>query len=177
MNTAFELFVHELRDMLNAENKLTRALTEQELESTRPDLRQAFADHRKQTEQQAVRLLDIFREIGEIPSQAECKGIAGLVEEKQEFMKHHPSRDVLDIFNVAAAIKVERYEISAYESLILLAHQLRLINAVQKLDQSLIEEQQTLEEMRNFSREFQIRELGYKPLGQQIEGGLPRKAA
>jgi Mn-containing catalase len=177
MNTAYELFVHGLRDMLNAENKLTKALTEQQLESNSTELQEAFARHRRQTEQQAVRLLEIFNEIAEVPEQADCRGIAGLIEEKQEFMKEHPTGDLLDLFNVSGAIKVERYQISAYESLINLASRLGLVDAVGKLSQSLAEEQQTLEKMRTFGRQLKPAELGYKPIGLEVEGGLPYKAA
>jgi ferritin-like metal-binding protein YciE len=174
MDTAWDLFVHELRDMLNAENKLVRALGEMERESKNPELQDAFREHRKQTEQHAVRLIDIMRDIGQTPEQSECKGIDGLVEEKKMFMEHSPSEDILEVFNIGAGIKSERYEISAYESLIQMAEELGALNSAKLLKQTLKEEQEALHRLQDFSGRIRPRELG---ITGNVEGGLPRKAA
>ncbi len=174
MNTAWDLFVHELRDMLNAENKLVHALGEMERESKNPELQEAFREHRKQTEQHAVRLIDIMRDIGNTPEQSECKGIDGLVQEKKMFMEKHPSENILEVFNIGAGIKAERYEISAYESLIDLAQQLGALNSAKLLKQNLNEEQEALHKLQQLGPRIKPNELG---ITGNIEGGLPRKAA
>lgn len=174
MNTAWDLFVHELRDMLNAENKLVRALGEMERESKNPELQEAFREHRKQTEQHAVRLIDIMRDIGQTPEQSECKGIDGLVQEKKMFMEYSPSEDILEVFNIGAGIKSERYEISAYESLIGLAEELGALNSAKLLKQNLNDEEAALHKLQDFSSRIRPRDLG---IAGNVEGGLPRKVA
>ena len=77
-----------------------------------------------QTEKQVQRLHQVCESIQEQPKDSECKGIKGLTEEHESFKEEGPSDDLLDVFNVGAAIKVERYEISAYEGLIRLAEEM-----------------------------------------------------
>lgn len=174
MQTAWELFIHELRDALNFENKLIHVLGEQARETDREELQRAFTQHRKQTEQHAERLIDIFRELGETPEQADCKGIDGLKEEKLALLKENPSKELLDLINVNAGIKVERYEISAYESLVALAKELGATRSADLLQQTLREEEQTLHLLQEFSPRLMPKRLGIK---ERPEGGLPRKAA
>lgn len=160
MQTARDLFVHELQDMFDAEQRLVNALGEQEQESSNPELQKAFASHREQTENQVERLRQAFEEIGEEPEETECKGIKGLIEEHEAFKEEDPSEELLDIFNVGAAIKVESYEINAYESLVKLGRELNFKKAVNLISQNLKEEQQTLKKMQTFSNKLKPSELG-----------------
>src|SRR5512140_3496402 len=122
MQTAHEFFIHGLTDILSAERQLVEALGKQAEESTRPELQKAFESHREQTEKQIERLEQCFEELGEEPEETECKGIKGLIEEHDSFIdEEDASEDLIDIFNVGAATKVERYEITEYEGLIRLA--------------------------------------------------------
>ena len=160
MQTAHELFIHELQDMLDAEQQLVEALGEQAGESSRPDLQKAFQSHQAQTEKQVERLHQVFEEIGEEPEEVECKGIRGLIEEHNTFKQEDPAEDIMDIFNTGAAEKVESYEICAYESLIRLAQQMGHTKAVRLLNQNLKEEQQTLKKMQAFSKKLKPENLG-----------------
>jgi ferritin-like metal-binding protein YciE len=173
MQTARDLFVHELQDMFDAEQKLVEALGEQEEESSRPELQKAFASHRQQTENQVERLRQAFEEIGEEPEETECKGIKGLIEEHEAFKEEDPSEEILDIFNVGAAIKVESYEICAYESLVKLGRELGFKKAVNLLNQNLKEEQQTLKKMETFSNKLKPSELGTE---EEEEKGSSRRS-
>jgi ferritin-like metal-binding protein YciE len=160
MQTAHELFIHELNDILDGEKRLVEALSEQEQDSSRPELKKAFASHRAQTEKQIERLQQAFSDIGEEPEETECHGIIGLVEEKKAFQEEDPSEELIDIFNVGAAAKVESYEINAYKSLIRLAQLMGHRKAAQLLNQNLKEEQQTLKKMEDFSKKLKPSELG-----------------
>src|SRR5690349_6383172 len=100
METAHEVFLHELGDMLDDERKLVEALGKQAEESSRPELKKAFQSHQAQTEKQVERLQQVFDDLGEQPEEAECKGIKGLIEEHDAFQEGNPSEDILDIFNV-----------------------------------------------------------------------------
>jgi ferritin-like metal-binding protein YciE len=167
MQTAHEFFVHELKDMLDAEQQLVEALGKQAEESNRPELRKAFESHRAQTEKQVQRLKQVFDSIDEQPEEEECAGLRGLIEEHDKFKEEDPSEDLLDIFNVGAATKVERYEISSYESLVRLAKMMGHRKAVQLLNQNLKEEQQTLKKMEGFSKKLKPEQMG---MGEQEEG-------
>jgi ferritin-like metal-binding protein YciE len=161
MQTAHELFIHELQDMLDAEQQLVEALGNQAEESSRPDLQKAFQSHQAQTEKQVERLRQVFETIGEEPEEAECAGIRGLIQEHDNFKQEQdPAEDILDIFNTGAAEKVESYEICAYESLIRLAREMGHTKAERLLNQNLKEEQQTLKKMQGFSKKLKPENMG-----------------
>jgi ferritin-like metal-binding protein YciE len=147
MQTVQELFLHELSDMVDAEHRILETLSEQIEESNNQTLRSAFQAHHTQTEGHVERLEQCFELLDEEAEETECAGIKGLSEEHQIMREQQPAPDILDVFNIAAAIKVERYEISAYESLIRLAEQLKQTKVVRLLNQILKEEEQTLKKM------------------------------
>jgi ferritin-like metal-binding protein YciE len=161
MQTAHELFIHELTDMLSAERQLVEALGKQAEESSRPELKKAFESHREQTEKQVQRLEQCFDELGEEPGETESKGIKGLIEEHDSFMEEEdPEEDIADIFNVGAATKVEHYEICAYEGLIRLADLMEHKKVSKLLSQNLKEEEQTAKKMESFSKKLKPEKMG-----------------
>lgn len=188
MQTAHEFFTHELADMLDAERKLVEALGEQAEESSNPQLQKAFESHRAQTENQVERLEQCFQELGEEPEQTECAGMKGLIEEHDNMKQQDPAEDILDIFNTTAAMKVEHYEITAYESLIRLSDMMGHKKVSRLLNQNLKEEQQTLKKMEGFSKKLKPEHLGMGEEeeeseesmeageGEEMEAG-PRKSA
>ena len=162
METAREFLVHGLSDMLDAERKILGILGESQDDVSNEQLRKALESHYKQTEGQIDRLEKCFDELDEEPQETECKGIIGLKQEKEEFIKQDPSDDLLDIFTAGAAAKVEHYEIASYNALIDHAEQLGLKKAVRLLQQNLREEEQTLKKMEGFSKRL-------KPLNTGME--------
>ena len=169
MQTAKELFVHELTDLLDAEQKLVEALGKMaEDHSEEPKLQKGFQQHQAQTEKLVERLQQIFEQLGEEPEQTECKGIKGLIEERDSFKEEDPADDILSIFDVGAAIKVESYEINAYNSLIELAEQLSLNKAVKLLSQNLKEEEQTRTKLEAMSRKLKPDNLGLEEEGEEM---------
>jgi ferritin-like metal-binding protein YciE len=160
MQTVHELFIHELSDMLDAEHNLLEALEQQAEESSRPDLQKAFESHRKQTEKQIQRLEQVFESLDQEPEDTECQGIQGIIEEHEEFMNEEdPTEDLVDIFNLGAACKVEHYEIAAYTVLINMAQQMGHKKALKLLNQNLKEEQQTLKKMESFIKKLKPERL------------------
>ena len=161
METAHELFLHGLSDILDGERQLVEALEKHAEQASRPELKKAFESHRQQTEKQIERLQQVFEEIGDEPEDTECKGIKGLIEEHETFMEEEePSPDLADIESVIGAAKVEAYEINEYEGLIRLAQQMRHKKAVQLLNQNLREEQQTLKKMQAFGKKLKPENMG-----------------
>jgi len=148
------LFIHELGDAYYAEQKLVEALGELAGESTRQDLQQAFISHRQETQGQIQRLEQVFQLLN-MPAKAEtCQGIEGLIKEKKTFTsKESPTPDILDMYNIGASQKVERYEITAYENLILMAQQLGMTEAVSLLQQNLQEEQAAFKKLQTLAQQ------------------------
>ncbi len=169
METAHELFLHGLSDILDGERQLVEALEKHAEQASRPELKKAFESHKQQTEKQVQRLEQVFESLGEEPEDTECKGIKGLVEEHETFMdEEDPSPDIADIESVIGAAKVEAYEINEYEGLIRLGQQMKHKKAVQLLNQNLREEQQTLKKMQAFSKKLKPENLGME---EEEEGG------
>ena len=158
MQTIEELFEHELKDIYSAEHSLLDALEQIASESSDRDIRKAFTQHRKETQGQIQRLDKIFRSMGQKAEAETCPGIEGLIKEKKVFMREKPSEDLLEFYNIGAAQKTERYEITAYESLIDMADKLGMSDAVELLEQNLQEEEATLNKLKAIASEFDVEE-------------------
>ena len=155
METGKDLFIHELQDIYDAENKLVNALETMANKVTNPELQTAFEEHKTVTEGQVKRLEKVFPLVDRKPSREPCKGINGLIEEFSSFVKEEdPSAQVLNVFATGAALKVENYEISSYKSLIKLADQLGLSEAAELFEQTLKEEQETAVEIETLSEKL-----------------------
>ncbi len=174
MQTAHELFLHELSDILDAERKLVEALGEQAEGASNPQLQKAFAAHQAQTEKQVQRLEQIFEQLEEEPQETECKGLNGLLEELEAFKQEDPSEDILDVFSIGAAQKVESYEINAYESLIRLATEMEHTKAVRLLQQNLKEEQATWKKLDGLAKKIKPERTGHE---EEVEGEDEEEAA
>ena len=159
MQTGHELFIHELNDILDAEHQLVEALGENIEDSSRPELKKAFEQHRKETEGQVERLEQCFELLDEQAEETECHGIRGLIQEKEAFTEEEPSEDLIDVFNCGAAIKVESYEICAYESLIDMAREMKHNKVAQLLSQNLKEERNTLKKMQTLSAKIKPKQM------------------
>ncbi len=158
MNTIEELFEHELKDIYGAETSLLDALDQMAGESPDREIKKAFQQHRKETQGQLKRLEKIFKMLGQKAEAETCAGMEGLIKEKKQFMRERPSEDLLEFYNIGAAQKVERYEITAYESLIDMADKLGLADAVELLEQNLQEEETTLNKLKAIASEFDVSE-------------------
>src|SRR6266478_6893707 len=108
-----ELYVEELKDLYSAENQLLKALPKMAKVASSPELRTAFEDHLEQTRGQVERLERIFKKLDASPKGKKCKAMEGLIEEGKEVMEEaHPP--VLDAALIAAAQRVEHYEMAGY---------------------------------------------------------------
>ena len=158
MDTIEELFEHELKDIYSAEHRLVEALEQMADESEDREIKKAFTQHRKETLAQIKRLEKIFKSMGQKPEAETCAGIEGLIKEKKLFMRGKPSDDLLEYFNIGAAQKTERYEITAYENLIDMADKLGMTDAVELLEQNLQEEEGALNKLKMIASEFDVME-------------------
>lgn len=156
MESIEELFEHELKDILGGEQSLLDALEQMAGESTDREIKKAYAQHRKETQGQIKRLEKIFRMLGEKPEAATCAGIEGLIKEKKAFLREKPTAELLEFFNIGAGQKVERYEITAYETLIDMAEKLSLHDAAALLEETLEEEEAALNKLKAIASEFDV---------------------
>jgi ferritin-like metal-binding protein YciE len=138
-----DLYLHELKDIYNAEKQLLQALPKMAKNTTHNELKQAFEEHRQVTEEQVRRLETIFDDLGQTPSGRRCRGMEGIIEEGEELLKQDTDPDVRDAALIASAQRVEHYEIATYGTLRTYAHQLGLDNHVDLLQRTLDEEGET----------------------------------
>jgi len=160
MQTIEELFEHELKDMYGAETSLLDALEQMANESSDREIKRGFVQHRKETQGQIKRIEKIFKSMGHKAEAETCPGIEGLVKEKKVFMRERPTPELLEFYNIGAAQKAERYEITAYETLIDMAEKLGMTDAVELLEQNLQEEEATLNRLKALASEFDVTEEG-----------------
>lgn len=109
-----ELYLHELKDLYSAEKQITEALPKMAEACDSAQLRKAFQEHLKETEVQLQRLQEILSNLEENPGSKKCKAMEGLVEEGEEVIKSIPQGKVRDAALIAAAQRVEHYEMAVY---------------------------------------------------------------
>ncbi len=142
-----DLFVHELQDLYDAEQQIIQALPEMAKAASSQDLQNAFQEHLEVTKQQAQRLERIAQQLGVSPQGKPCKAMAGLIEEGHTVLNEQADPPVLDAALIAAAQRVEHYEIAGYGTARTFAQHLGNQEAAQLLQQTLEEESQTDEKL------------------------------
>jgi ferritin-like metal-binding protein YciE len=143
LETLRDLYVEQLRDLYSAETQLVKALPKMAKTATHGQLQNAFQEHLRQTEQHVQRLEQIFQQLGVKPTGQTCKGMQGLIEEGEEMIKMKGDRAAIDAGLIAAAQRVEHYEIAGYGCVRTYAQQLGDQRGAQELQQTLDEEGMT----------------------------------
>jgi len=138
--TMQDLFIHQLRDIYSAEQQITKALPKMKEKASTEELATAFAEHLAETQNQVARLDQVFEILGERSGGVKCKGMEGLVAEAEEILDEDGNPAVIDAGIIAAAQRVEHYEISAYGSAKAFATLLGLSDIVKLLNESQQEE-------------------------------------
>ena len=142
ITTLDALFEHELKDIYDAEKRLTKALPKMAKKAETEELRGLFEEHLQVTNQQIQRLEQIFELIEVKPKAKTCAGMKGLVEEGEEIMGAEMEGDLRDLAIAGAARKVETYEITAYRSLQAMAELLGDQEVQDLIDEALREEEE-----------------------------------
>jgi ferritin-like metal-binding protein YciE len=172
MNSLTELFNHELGDIYYAEHKLVGTLGQLAQQSAEPAVQRAFVEHQDQTRGHIARLEKVYATLNEQPQGIVCQGVDGIIAEHASFMQEQPTSPLLQFYDIGAGIKSERYEISAYESLIQLANQINRRDVVPMLEANLKEEQATLERLLGFAQTYDARDGGKLETGHGIAGSI-----
>jgi ferritin-like metal-binding protein YciE len=143
LDSLHDLYVEELRDLYNAENQLLKALPKMARAASDESLSAAFLEHLEVTRGQVDRLDRIFKKLGEKPTGKKCVAMEGLIKEGKEMMEEDAEPAVLDAALIAAAQKVEHYEIAGYGTVRTYARLLGYEEAADLLQETLDEEGET----------------------------------
>ncbi|EMN3920025.1 TPA: ferritin-like domain-containing protein [Citrobacter amalonaticus] len=144
MKSIEDVFIHLLSDTYSAEKQLTRGLTKLAREASNEKLSAAFTAHLDETQGQIERIDRIVEQEPAIKiKRMKCVAMEGLIEEANEVIESTEKNEVRDAALIAAAQKVEHYEIASYGTLVTLAEQLGYKNAVKLLAETLNEEKET----------------------------------
>jgi len=108
------LFIHELNDLLDAENQLIKALPKMATAAASEDLRLAFEKHLDQTQEHVRRLESIFYMLNTKPARVTCKAMKGILEECEDMINAEGDPAVKDVGLISAVQRVEHYEMAGY---------------------------------------------------------------
>jgi ferritin-like metal-binding protein YciE len=168
-----ELFVHTLKDIHYAENKIHKSLPKMAKAVDDADLKKALEEHRTETEGQIERLKQVFRMLDMKPGSEECDAINGILEEGDGMMEETKDGPMADCAVIASGQAVEHYEMVRYRSLVMWAGTLGLKEAVPLLQQSLDEEMRADEKLLKFASYCQNADDG----GEGSSGGKGKGTA
>jgi ferritin-like metal-binding protein YciE len=141
------LMIDELRDILDAEKQVVKALPKMAKAASSVQLKGAFQEHLRQTSGQIERLNQVFEDLGERARGKKCEAMQGLIEEGQKMAQEIEAGPTRDALLIAAAQKVEHYEIAAYGTARTFANQLGHSRAASLLEETLDEEKATDEKL------------------------------
>jgi len=137
-----DLYLEQLKDLYSAETQIVDALPRMAEAANSADLRKAFNDHLRQTEEHVRRLERIFQSLQENPKGETCEGMKGLLKEGSKMMKMSGDPSVIDAGLIAAAQRVEHYEMAGYGTVRTYAEMLGKDDHVTLLERTLQEEEQ-----------------------------------
>lgn len=138
-----ELMIEQLEDLYDAEKRIVKALPKMEKAASSPELKKAFQKHLKESEVHLERLEKVFKEFGKTARSKTCKAMEGLIAEGEETIKEKAEPEVRDAALIAAAQRVEHYEMAAYGTVRTFARLLNQGAAERLLEETLAEEKKT----------------------------------
>ena len=173
LNSLDELFIHELKDLYSAEKQLLKAIPKMAKAANSKPLQNGFTKHLKQTEGHVSRLETVFEELGVSPRGKKCKAMEGLIEEGQEVIDEDADPNVKDAALIAAAQKVEHYEMAGYGCVRTYANLLNHKKMATLLQQTLDEEGETDKTLTKLAEQINV--SAEEPHGKAAKNG--RKGA
>ncbi len=138
-----DLYVHELKDLLSAEKQITKALPKMAKAATNAQLVSGFRQHLDQTQEHVRRLEQILQSHDESLRGPKCKGMEGVIKEGAEMIEEDAEDEVRDAGLIAAAQRVEHYEMAGYGCARTYAELLGDSKGAKLLQQTLSEEEET----------------------------------
>ena len=149
-----QLLEEELKDIYSAEKQLLKALPKMVKKASSEELRSALEEHLNVTKNQVTRLEEVFETLGKPAKAKTCKAMQGLIEEATEIMEEDADDAVMDAGIIAAAQKVEHYEIASYGTVRTWAEQCGEDDAAALLQETLDEETEADEKLSELAQDF-----------------------
>ncbi len=140
LHTLKDLYIHELKDLYSAEKQLVAALPKMAVAATSQDLKASFEAHLLETKEHVTRLVRVLEMAGAGTRGPKCKGMEGAIEEGQSMIEEEADPEVKDAGLIAAAQRVEHYEMAGYGCVRTYAKLLGYDDAVTLLQMTLDEE-------------------------------------
>lgn len=153
LESVHELLLEELRDLYHAEQQLVKALPKIAARASTPSLRDALRSHLRETEGHVARLERAFTTLGERPTGKRCRGMEGLLDEGEELIGEKGAEAIRDAAIIAAAQRVEHYEIAGYGCAVGFARLLGHQDVAALLEETLAEEQAADEKLSGIAQE------------------------
>jgi ferritin-like metal-binding protein YciE len=177
--TLDDLLHDHLKDLYSAENQLVKALPKMAKASSAPALRAGFTEHLAQTRVHVQRLEQICKQLGVNPKGKKCAAMEGLLEEGKEMMEQDAAPAVMDAGLIAAAQRVEHYEMAGYGCVRTWAEQLGRRAEAAMLKQTYEEEKATDEKLSQLAKQTVNKKAevgdGVAPKGKKTAAKGPAK--
>ena len=156
LNNLKDLLEYELKDLYSAETQITEALPKMVKAAHSSDLKAALESHLEETKNQIVRLEKVASEIGCDLKGEECKAMKGLVKEGEEMIKQKADTPVSDAGLIAAAQRIEHYEMAGYGTVVRYLQMLKFENAARTLSETLDEEKGADQKLTKIAEEINV---------------------
>jgi ferritin-like metal-binding protein YciE len=168
------LMQEELKDIYDAEKQLTKALPKLAKKATADQLKTAFVEHLRETEQHIERLEQVFEQL-EMPARGKkCEGMKNLIKEGEDMIAEAEDDATRDAVMIAAAQKVEHYEMAAYGTLRTWANVLGQTEAASLLEETLEEEKQADQKLTQIAETFVNQASAEEGEDEEAEQAVPR---
>jgi ferritin-like metal-binding protein YciE len=170
-NTLKDLYVDELKDLYDAEHQIIKALPKMIEAASSEELQSALTEHLEITRTQAERIEQIFESMGEKAKAKKCKGMEGVIKEGSEVIEENDDEQVRDAGIIAAAQRVEHYEMAGYGTARTYATLLGEDEAAELLEQTLNEEKEADEKLSQLAEQINVEAAK----GEAVSGKAPAK--
>lgn len=170
------LLEEELKDIYSAEKQLLKALPKMMKKASSSELKNALEEHFDVTQSQIERLEEVFETLGKAAKAKTCKAMQGLIEEATEIMEEDASEAVMDAGIIAAAQKVEHYEIASYGTVRTWARLVGEEQAAELLQETLDEEGEADKRLTELAESFVNPEADTEDEEESASGGSRKSA-
>src|SRR5579883_452523 len=154
INSLHDLYISELRDLYDCENRIVKALPKMAEAANSQELRNALELHLDQSREHISRLEQIFQQLDESPKGMKCKGIEGIIDEGEDLMDEDSPAAVCDAGLISSAQKVEHYEIAGYGTARTFAMRLGFRDQAELLNRTLQEEGETDKKLTSLAESY-----------------------
>jgi ferritin-like metal-binding protein YciE len=152
-----DLFLLQLAEMYDIEQKLVQVLPELAQETQDPQVRQAFLDHEQETRQHVLNIQQCFQILGRQPTTIENHAVKGLKQDHDTFVQQqHPSQNILTLFDLSAGSQSEYLEMACYQSLIDAANSLGYQQCVPLFQQNLQQEMAAAQKLATIAHQLSM---------------------